>query len=90
MNTEQTTAPSAPKFKIGQEVFFMKFEEAAKGIITGFVRIQGEVDLGNTKHIVPEGETVFSYKTDNYYSMINEGKLFTTKEELIQHLTSKL
>lgn len=82
-----------PKFKIGQEVFFMSFEEAKKGTIKGIVAIQGEATLGDyskTKYNVPEGETEFAYSVSEQYSLIEEDKLFATREDLIQHVIKSL
>lgn len=76
------------KFKIGTEVFYMENNIPKKSIIKGISIYTGDCEvLSGTSRKVKDGEVLFLYHTGMYY-VIEENKLFLTKEELIDSISS--
>ena len=77
------------KFKIGDEIFYMKFDEPAKGTIKGIAFVIGDFkDTSFSKSGSIEKPSV-TYSVGSYV-VIDEERAFSTKEELQLSLFSKL
>lgn len=79
-----------PKFKIGAEVFFMRYDEPSKGTIKGIAVIEGEFEEINFKRTGTKEEPSINYSMQGTYTSIEEHKVFSTKEQLQISLFSKL
>lgn len=78
------------KFKIGEEIYFMNYNEPSKGIIKGIAFIVGEFeDSSSFKRNGSVENPSISYSVGAYRT-IEESKAFSTKEELQADLFSKL
>ncbi len=73
------------KFKIGQEVYFMDFSTPRKGNVKGIATIEGDFTSGGLNK---SNQVV--YAVEGCYSSLDEDKLFTSKEELNNHLFKDL
>lgn len=77
------------KFKIGDEIYYMKFDTPEKGIIKGIGIFYGEIQtLYNTIKQTEENPVIKYYTTP--YTEVEEKNVFKTKEELINSVFSKL
>lgn len=77
------------KFNIGEEVYFMKYDEPTKGIIKGYTITFGEFETIHFKRSGKDGIPVITYCIENY-NTVDENKVFKTKQELQDSLFSKL
>ena len=77
------------KFKIGDEIFYMNYDEPRKGIIKGIAFVIGEFENTSFKKIGTEETPSVTYSLGAYL-VVDEDKAFSTKEELQTFIFSKL
>jgi len=77
------------KFNVGDEIFFMNGSEATKGEIVGISFIVGEFKTVYFDRKGSIDKPSISYSLGSY-SDVPEEKAFSTKEELIQSVFSKI
>jgi hypothetical protein len=77
------------KFKLGEEIFFMGFNEPVKASVKGIMIIVGEVDTTGVKKDKKIPDPMIVYATGSY-STVEESKAYATKEELQTVLFAKL
>lgn len=78
------------KFNIGDEIFFMKYNEPSKAVVKGIAFIIGEFEESSSfKRIGTEEKPSVNYNV-GMYSSIEESKAFATKEELQKNLFANL
>lgn len=77
------------KFKIGDEIFFMGVSEPKKAKITGIVKTEGDVETVSFKQKTVPGEVSILYSAGTY-NLIEEKDAYSSKEELINAVFSKI
>lgn len=77
------------KFKIGDEIFYMKYSEPAKGIIKGIAFVIGEFEDSSFKRKAVDGKPSITYSVGSYVT-IEEANAFSTKDELQNYLFKNL
>ena len=77
------------KFKIGDEIFYMNYDEPRKGIIKGIAFVIGEFENTSLKKKGTEETPSVTYSLGAYL-VVDEDKAFSTKEELQTFIFSKL
>jgi hypothetical protein len=78
------------KFKIGEEVFFMRYDVPSKGIIKGIAIIEGAFKESSFEKTGTVENPSINYSIEGSYTSVEEHKVFATKEELVNSLFSNL
>ena len=77
------------KFKIGQEIYFMRYGEPLKGIIQGIALVYGSFEDSSFKR-TSDTEKPFVVYSCGAYQIADEDKAFATKQELIDSVFAKV
>lgn len=78
-----------PKFKIGDEIFFMHFSQPRKAKVIGVVKTEGDVDTTSFKQKTEPGEVAILYSV-GMFNLVEEKDAYSSKDELINGVFSKI
>lgn len=75
------------KFKIGQKVWYIRFDSVKNAEVSGIIKVEGTVKITGLPDI-KGGENDFEthYYIESQYDVMKEANLFATKEGLMSHL----
>lgn len=77
------------KFEIGEEIFFMEFNQPKKAAVIGISNLEGKVKFTGIEVDNQQG-VITTYYHVGSYSSVEEKNAYSSKEELQKSLFDKL